>query len=215
MKFAKSYMRSALKDHELTEISGLKGSFRVFHLDNPKVPVSKPSLHISVTPYGVTIQGDTPFEGDCENGVCASVCGPEVFPWFFEKLPEKELARRFFPRRWQREAVLPHMRIQLKKAQESLRDAEQDAKDILSAEGPVLMIPETDFSGEEARIQSWSSLIGWWAENHDTASQADLDGVGRLLRIPHYLDLELGVEYPLVNTGWVCAIHEKFIDLLP
>ena len=86
---------------------------------------------------------------------------------------------------------------------------------MLNAEGPVLMEPDTDFSQEEHLIQSWTSMLEWWEVNQDTASQLDLDGIGRLLRIPNYLDLEIGMEYSLVNAGWVCAIQERVIELLP
>jgi len=141
-----------------------------------------------VTPRGkmIVLTGDISF-CDQTNAV-ASHYGYD-FEWFSDQLSERYLCEKFLRKCWSKEAAM--------------RDIKDEAREIRENK-------ESD-AGDLHRAGELETL----ARDIEVGEMGEGDVYNAYMEINRTDDYDIGYDYPLAEAGWLCAVQQKFRELLP
>lgn len=201
MRYLQPHMTEELKDHAL-EI--LPATELLWHARLSR-PTGHPRgqhywVHLMWTPIGIVIGGDLLGRGVIARIGLKGGYGPD---WFGAKLDEHYLCSKFMAEVWQRDAAIRWCRDHAK----LVRDGELDSSKPFVNPANLAFWRETRFKAFLALADQLEGLEVETMEEFRTAlRKLEYDTSG---------DIPPGVDFPLVEAGWLCAIQRKFAELWP
>lgn len=195
MSYLEKHMIDSLKDHELKLIEKTD-HFECYRMGRPDTGVYAAyitfmthSANPGTAPRGqmIVISGDIVL---CEHTHAVGSNYGYGKSWFSGQLDGSYLCEKFLRKCWSKEAAVRDLRWEAKYLREN---KESDAMDLQFAK-------DLDEIAQEL-------------ECGDSLDQRDIYEKYTELRGAD--DYEVGHDYPLAEAGWLCAIQQKFRELLP
>jgi hypothetical protein len=194
------YMAPSLEHHVLTcllDTDEVK-VYRMARLDD-----SAYRVQLTFSPEGIAIQGDVGL-GAAQNGICSRL--GKGLGWFRGKLSEDYLCSKFMSKTWQHEAVGRDLQARLSDAEGEFKRAWDEAQAEQDDDDPLA---PADLE-EHKDAENWKALI---ADFGDETSEKELHTAGSAL-FTDFWDYGTGMDYPLADAGWLCAIQQRFAALV-
>lgn len=186
MTYVKPHMSTVLAKHQLECVS-----LGVWRMRRPSSMDYR--VLFTFNEEGIVIQGDIGL-GEAQNGICSR--GGYGIEWFGSPKSEDYLCSKFLSKRWQLEAAK--------------EDLDRWIRDATSELAQARLEGDPDFT-EDARktLDHWKKLRD---DVGDETTAAELYDAGSDL-FTDFWDYGIGMDYPLADAGWLCAIQQRFAVL--